>query len=76
MDGGRCREHPDVNFFIDRGEDSRPAKAVCAGCLVRGECLDFALSGPERFGVWGGTSERERRRLRRSASVATEAEAA
>jgi WhiB family redox-sensing transcriptional regulator len=52
-------------FFPDRGEPTRHAKAVCAGCEVREECLDYALSTGQKFGVWGGTSERERRALRR-----------
>ena len=52
-------------FFPDRGEPTRDAKAGCAGCEVREECLDYALSTGQKFGVWGGTSERERRALRR-----------
>jgi WhiB family transcriptional regulator, redox-sensing transcriptional regulator len=66
MDLGSCRGmDPDV-FFPDRGESLSPAKAVCAECIVRDECLEFALDQGERFGVWGGTSERERRKLRRA----------
>lgn len=66
MDLGSCRGmDPDV-FFPDRGESLAPAKQVCAECIVRDECLEFALDNRERFGVWGGTSERERRRLRRA----------
>ena len=66
MDLGSCRGmDPDI-FFPDRGESLRPAKAVCEDCIVRDECLEFALDNRERFGVWGGTSERERRRLRRA----------
>ena len=41
------------------------AKAVCAGCDVRAECLDFAITTNQEYGVWGGTSEEERRVLRR-----------
>jgi WhiB family redox-sensing transcriptional regulator len=41
------------------------AKAVCAGCSVRDQCLDFAISTNQEYGVWGGTSEEERRVLRR-----------
>jgi WhiB family redox-sensing transcriptional regulator len=51
-------------FFPDRGEPTRHAKAVCLGCEVRHECLDYALDTGQKFGVWGGTSERERRALR------------
>ena len=59
-----CVEYPDVEFFPERGQDSRPAKAVCARCIVRFECRDFALEHRILHGVWGGTSERERRGLR------------
>ena len=41
------------------------AKAVCAGCGVRDECLDFAITTNQEYGIWGGTSEEERRLLRR-----------
>jgi WhiB family redox-sensing transcriptional regulator len=54
---------PDL-FFPERGESAAEAKAVCASCMVRTECLEFALEHKERFGVWGGLSEYERRRLR------------
>lgn len=52
-------------FFPPRGESTREAKAVCAGCAIRPRCLAYALSHNERFGVWGGKSERERKQLRR-----------
>lgn len=52
-------------FFPERGASTREAKAVCAGCAVRLECLEYALRNHEKFGIWGGLSERERRRLRR-----------
>jgi WhiB family redox-sensing transcriptional regulator len=67
---GACRgTDPDV-FFPDRGESLEPAKRVCAECVVRDECLEHALAHGERFGVWGGTSERERRRIRRQRRTA------
>ena len=53
-------------FFPERGKSTREAKAVCRACPVREECLDFAMRNGERFGIWGGLSERERRRLRRT----------
>lgn len=53
---------PDA-FFPEKGGSVREAKAVCAGCDVRRQCLTFALDHGERFGVWGGLSERDRRRL-------------
>lgn len=55
---------PDL-FFPERGASTREAKEVCKGCVVRGDCLEFALVNGEKFGIWGGLSERERRRLRR-----------
>ena len=54
---------PDL-FFPERGGDGRGAKAVCAECPVTAECLDFALINSEKFGIWGGKSERERGRIR------------
>ena len=62
---GACREHPDLDFLPTRGEATAPTKAVFATCLVRDECLDYALSTGEKFGIWGGTSERERRAIRK-----------
>jgi WhiB family transcriptional regulator, redox-sensing transcriptional regulator len=58
---------PDV-FFPEKGGSSREAKRICAQCAVRDECLDYALENDEKFGIWGGLSERERRRLKRLAS--------
>ena len=60
-----CREHPEVNFHPDGFDGFLKAKAICAGCLVRPECLSYAIEHGEGYGVWGGTNERERRRLRR-----------
>jgi WhiB family redox-sensing transcriptional regulator len=57
-------------FFTERGESTRDAKAVCARCPVAEPCLDYALTNGERYGVWGGRSERERRRMRRDRRVA------
>ncbi len=55
-----------IDFFPSRGEDPRPAKRVCVECPVREECLQWALDTKEAHGIWGGLSERERRRIRRS----------
>ncbi len=43
---------------------------MCRGCVVREECLEFALANGEKFGIWGGMSERERRRVRRQRALA------
>lgn len=53
----------DEAFFPERGESTREAKAVCAQCPVREACLEYGLG--ERFGIWGGMSERQRQRVRR-----------
>jgi WhiB family redox-sensing transcriptional regulator len=59
-------------FFPARGASTAEAKAVCRACAVRQECLEYALTNGEKFGIFGGMSERERRRLRiaRNRSVA------
>jgi WhiB family redox-sensing transcriptional regulator len=60
-----CREHPEVTWFPERGENAEPAKAICAGCLVVEDCRAWSLEqGPELDGIWGGLSQRERRKLR------------
>lgn len=57
-------------WFPDRGESTREAKEVCRGCVVREDCLEYALANVEKFGIWGGKSERERRLLRRERAQA------
>jgi WhiB family transcriptional regulator, redox-sensing transcriptional regulator len=60
-----CAEtDPDV-FYPESGEPVTEAKRVCARCPVTTPCLNWALANNERYGVWGGTSERERRRMTR-----------
>ena len=59
-----------------RGASTREAKEVCRGCVVRDDCLEYALTNGEKFGIWGGMSERERRRIRRQRAIAREAAAA
>jgi WhiB family redox-sensing transcriptional regulator len=51
-------------FFPERGASTREAKAVCAGCPVRVECLDYALGNSIKYGIWGGLSEHQRRERR------------
>ena len=58
-----CIEVDPEIFFPEKGESVIPAKRVCAACEVRAECLQYALDHGERYGVWGGLSERERRAL-------------
>lgn len=60
-----CAQTDPEAFYPDRGGSTRSAKRICMRCPVRIQCLDFALAHDERFGVWGGKSERERRRMKR-----------
>lgn len=67
QDDAACRDYdsdlffePDNEWPAVRARREQAAKKVCAGCPVRADCLSFAESGPEVFGVWGGTTQRER----------------
>ena len=60
-----CAQTDPEAFFPEKGGSTREAKRICQGCEVRDECLEYALAHDERFGIWGGLSERERRRLKR-----------
>ena len=70
QDRALCAQTDPEAFFPEKGGSTREAKKVCRGCEVRAECLEFALENDERFGIWGGMSERERRRLKREAVLA------
>jgi len=63
-----CAQTDPEAFFPEKGGSTRDAKRVCGVCPVREECLKYAMDNDERFGIWGGLSERERRRLRKQAS--------
>lgn len=65
-----CAQTDPEAFFPEKGGSTREAKKVCLSCEVRVECLEYALTHDERFGIWGGLSERERRRLRRATAAA------
>jgi WhiB family redox-sensing transcriptional regulator len=62
-----CAQTDPEAFFPEKGGSTREAKKVCASCQVRAECLEYALANDERFGIWGGLSERERRRVKKEA---------
>jgi WhiB family redox-sensing transcriptional regulator len=62
-----CAQTDPEAFFPEKGGSTREAKKVCLSCDVRVECLEYALQSDERFGIWGGLSERERRRLKKRA---------
>lgn len=63
--GALCAESDPETWFPEKGGSTRQAKAICAACPARAACLQHALTHPDdgRFGIWGGLSERERRRL-------------
>ncbi len=62
-----CAQTDPEAFFPEKGGSTRDAKKICASCEVRAQCLEYALQNDERFGIWGGLSERERRKLRKRA---------
>ena len=62
-----CAQTDPEAFFPEKGGSTREAKRICLGCEVKDECLEYALAHDERFGIWGGLSERERRRLKKAA---------
>jgi len=59
-----CAQTDPEAFFPEKGGSTREAKRICLGCEVKDACLEYALENEERFGIWGGLSERERRRLK------------
>ena len=73
---GLCAQTDPELFFPEKGGSVREAKRVCAACPVRAQCLAHALAHGERYGVWGGLSERERRRLQLHAGSAAGASTA
>lgn len=62
-----CAQTDPEAFFPEKGGSTRDAKKICSSCEVRTQCLEYALQNDERFGIWGGLSERERRKLRKRA---------
>jgi WhiB family redox-sensing transcriptional regulator len=68
MNGAACRNHPHRRFwFGDFAAEVAVAVSVCRTCEVRRECLSHAIANSELLGVWGGTTERDRRRMIRTA---------
>lgn len=67
-DQALCAQTDPEAFFPEKGGSTREAKRICQACGVRDECLEYALVNDERFGIWGGLSERERRRLKKRIS--------
>lgn len=63
-----CAQTDPEAFFPEKGGSTREAKRICRACVVRDQCLEYALEHDERFGIWGGLSERERRRVKKRLS--------
>jgi WhiB family redox-sensing transcriptional regulator len=63
---GLCRQIDNEVFFVEKGGSTREAKKICSRCIVKEDCLQSAMDRDERFGVWGGASERERRKMKRA----------
>jgi WhiB family redox-sensing transcriptional regulator len=73
MSAGNCNQVPPATFFPSDGVGVDAARRICADCPVKRPCLEYALVNRIDHGVWGGTSERERRRIlrqRRQAALA------
>ena len=69
-----CREHPDVSWFVERGEPLGPAKDICSRCLVLAECTSWALDQDASLaGIWGGTTAPQRKRMRAARAQSTAA---
>jgi WhiB family redox-sensing transcriptional regulator len=66
MDRARCTQTDPDLFFPEKGSPAPEAKQICRQCPVRPDCLAYALTTPDRLlGIWGGTAEVDRRKLRR-----------
>ncbi len=60
---------PDI-FYPEKGGSTAPATSVCNSCSVRGECLEYAVTNDIRHGIWGGTSDNDRKRMARERKAA------
>ncbi|MFN8021831.1 MAG: WhiB family transcriptional regulator [Acidimicrobiales bacterium] len=72
MSGGNCRNYPPAVFFPSDGVGVDRARKICSDCPVAEQCLEYALEQRIEHGVWGGASERERRRILKRRRVAAE----
>ena len=68
QESAACKKAEADLFFPERGSPGDSAKRVCVTCDVRLDCLEYALANGERYGIWGGLTERERTRLRRQST--------
>jgi WhiB family redox-sensing transcriptional regulator len=65
MAEAKCRDLPPETFFPSDGVGVEHARKICADCKMKAPCLEYAMENHIDHGVWGGTSERERRRIAR-----------
>ena len=65
MSKGKCQDLPPETFFPNDGVGVDVARRICVDCPVKSPCLEYAMANHIDHGVWGGTSERERRRIAR-----------
>jgi len=70
MAKGKCAQMSPSTFFPNDGVGVEVARRICADCSVKAPCLEYALTNRIDHGVWGGTSERERRRILRKRRLA------
>jgi len=68
--GALCSQSSPELWFAVGAIEHQQAKRICRQCPVRAECLEYAMDGPIDHGIWGGLTERERRRYRRKAGSA------
>ena len=76
MDWADCLYVDPELFHPEKGQRAGPAKRICMGCAVRGECREYAMGVPDMRGVWGATTERDRDRIRAKRNRARKAAAA
>jgi len=66
-----CAQTDAEAFFVEKGGSNKSAKKICSECAVKAQCLEYALENDQRHGIWGGTSDRQRRALGYKAVSAT-----
>ncbi|MDY5585627.1 MAG: WhiB family transcriptional regulator [Arcanobacterium sp.] len=70
MEDALCAQtDPDI-FYPEKGGSTAPATSICEGCSVRSECLEYAITNDIRHGIWGGTSDNDRKRISRERKLA------
>lgn len=70
MEDALCAQtDPDI-FYPEKGGSTAPATSICRGCGVRAQCLEYAIRNDIRHGIWGGTSDNDRKRISRERKFA------